>query len=82
MNPNVTANTRSGGANNQRNTATDNMLFLMVLANVCTYIITQIPYNAYRMYYAYQKSNGVGFYLFSIASPQFRKQFLKKILFL
>jgi hypothetical protein len=80
--------------------AIDHMLLLMVLANVCTYIITQIPFNTYAIYYGYETSNnyssysiirafllmwssiyfGVGFYLFSIASPQFRKQFLTKII--
>jgi Na+/H+ antiporter NhaC len=97
----ITSNTNSTGENNQKSTV-ENMLFLMVLANVCTYIITQIPFNTYTVYYGYGTSRdyltyslirafllmwssiyfGVGFYLFSIASPQFRKQFLKKMKFI
>jgi hypothetical protein len=97
----VISKVSSSATNYQRQkTAIDHMLLLMVLANVCTYIITQIPFNTYAIYYGYETSNnyssysiirafllmwssiyfGVGFYLFSIASPQFRKQFLTKII--
>jgi hypothetical protein len=82
---------------NRRQTANiDHTLFLMVLANVIAYIITQIPFNTYTLYYGYETADdfasyslirafllmwssayfGIGFYLFCIASPQFRKQFI------
>ena len=35
----------------------DSMLFLMVLANVIAYIITQIPFNVYTLYYGYEISD-------------------------
>ncbi|CAF1265201.1 unnamed protein product [Adineta steineri] len=90
---NVTEETRKERAN------IDYMLLLMVLANVAAYIITQIPFNVYTLYYGYETSDdytvyslmrafllmwssvyfGIGFYLFCITSPQFRKQFITKI---
>ena len=77
----------------------DQMLLLMVLANVAAYTITQIPFNIYTLYYGYETSDdytiyallraflltwsaiyfGIGFYLFCVAAPQFRKQFITKI---
>jgi hypothetical protein len=91
----------SGITNNNQpqKIAIDHMLLLMVIANVFTYIITQVPFNIYSIYYGYEATNdyllhsltrsfllmwssvyfGVGFYLFCIASPQFRRQFLTKI---
>jgi len=91
----------SSTKNNQQRqkTTIDHMLLLMVIANVFTYIVTQIPFNIYAIYYGYETTIsylsysltrsfllmwssiyfGVGFYLFCIASPQFRKQFLTKI---
>jgi hypothetical protein len=85
--------------NRPQTAAIDQMLFLMVLANIITYIITQIPFNIYTLYYPYEISVdytlysliraflliwssvyfGIGFYLFCITSPQFRKQFITKI---
>lgn len=84
----------------RRQTATlDQMLLLMVLANIIAYILTQIPFNSYALYYGYETSYnytlyslirafllmwssiyfGIGFYLFCVTSPQFRKQFTTKI---
>jgi hypothetical protein len=83
-----------------RQTSTiDQMLLLMVLVNIIAYILTQIPFNIYTLYYAYEASDGytlyslirafllmwssiyfgIGFYLFCVTSPQFRKQFITKI---
>ena len=42
--------------NSRRKMAIDNMLLLMVMANVFTYIITQMPFNTYAIYYGYEKS--------------------------
>jgi len=97
----IPASKASITTNNQQRekVAIDRMLLLMVIANVFTYIITQIPFNAYTIYYGYETTIsylsysltrsfllmwssiyfGVGFYLFCIASPQFRKQFITKI---
>ncbi len=97
----VSKKSSTNNNNNQQRqkTAIDHMLSLMVIANVFTYIITQIPFNTYAVYYGYDTENdyslyllirafllmwssiyfGVGFYLFCIASPQFRKQSLTKI---
>jgi hypothetical protein len=96
----ATSKASSTKNNQQRHKiAIDQMLLLMIIANVFTYIVTQIPFNAYTIYYGYKKIDnyvsysltqslllmlssiyfGVGFYLFCIASPQFRKEFLKKI---
>jgi hypothetical protein len=85
--------------NRRKTTSINHMLFLMVLANVMAYIITQIPFNIYTLYYGYEASDdytlyslmrafllmwssvyfGIGFYLFYIASPEFRKEFRTKI---
>ena len=93
---------KASGTNskNQRKTlVVDNVLLLMVIANIVAYIITQIPFDIYSVYYGYETDDdfisyslkrafllmwssvyfGVGFYLCSIASPQFRKQSLTKI---
>ncbi|CAF2492536.1 unnamed protein product [Rotaria sp. Silwood2] len=85
---------------NRRQTGTiDRMLLLMVLLNVIAYIVTQIPFSIYTLYYGYEGLDnftfyalmrafllvwssayfGIGFYLFCIASSQFRKQLLTKI---
>lgn len=46
---------------NERNArpvaAIDQMLVLMVLANVVAYILTQLPFNAYTLYYGYETLN-------------------------
>ncbi|CAF1342972.1 unnamed protein product [Rotaria sordida] len=48
---------------NQRQTKTVNrMLVLMVLANIISYIVTQIPFNIYVLYYGYETSNDFTFY--------------------
>jgi hypothetical protein len=93
---------KASGTNskNQRKAlAVDNMLLLMVIANIVAYIITQIPFDIYSVVYGYETDDdfisysltrafllmwssvyfGVGFYLYCIASPQFRKQSLTKI---
>lgn len=79
--------------------ASDRVLLLMVVINVIAYLITQIPFNIYSVYYGYETTSdnashlltrsyllmwssiyfGVGFYLFCLASQQFRKQFLLKV---
>jgi hypothetical protein len=83
----------------RKSASIDQMLFLMVLSNVIAYIITQIPFNIYTLYYGYETSDnftfyslmrafllmwssiyfGIGFYLYCVTSPQFRKQFITKI---
>ena len=85
--------------NRRSTTSMDNMLLWMVLVNVIAFIITQIPFSAYTLYYGYQNSSdyksysltrafllmwgsvyfGIGFYLFSVTSPQFRSKFNAKM---
>jgi hypothetical protein len=93
------ASSTNNNPNQRKKKAVDHMLLLMVIANIIAYIVTQIPFNTYTVYYGYDTGNdytsysiirsfllmwssvyfGVGFYLFCIASPQFRKQFLTKL---
>jgi hypothetical protein len=40
----------------------DSMLRLMVLANVVAYIITQLPFNVYTLYYGYEASDNYTIY--------------------
>jgi len=97
---NLSTSRATGTVTNQQRAkiAIDRMLLVMVLANVLAYIITQIPFNTYRIYYGYAGEIdynqyttvrsfllmwssiyfSIGFYLFCIASPQFRKQSLSK----
>jgi hypothetical protein len=87
----------------RRMTPLDRMLFYMMLGNVGTFIVTQIPFHVYTIiqnkYTIYDSLTnslirailliwssvyfGVGFYLYSLASPLFRGKFLtmcKKIM--
>lgn len=46
----------------RKTTSIDQMLFLMVLANIIAYIITQIPFSIYTLYYGYETSDNFTFY--------------------
>ena len=85
--------------NRRSSTSMDNMLLWMVLVNVIAYVVTQIPFSAYTLYYGYLNSSdyksysltrafllmwgsvyfGIGFYLFSVTSQQFRRKFNAKM---
>ncbi|CAF0938914.1 unnamed protein product [Adineta ricciae] len=53
---NVTENAR------KRRASIDSMLLMMVLSNVVAYIITQIPFNVYTLYYGYETSDDYTIY--------------------
>jgi hypothetical protein len=53
---------KTSDPNRRQTAAIDQMLFLMVLANVITYIITQIPFNIYTFYYEYETSDDFTLY--------------------
>ena len=81
----------------RRMTDVDRMLFYMMLANVGTFIITQIPFHLYTFIRSYYPTLdpftnslvravllvwssiyfGVAFYVYCLASPLFRKKFLR-----
>ncbi|CAF0729731.1 unnamed protein product [Rotaria sp. Silwood1] len=48
--------------NRRQITTFDRMLLLMVLANVIAYIITQIPFSIYTLYYGYEALDSFTFY--------------------
>ena len=50
------------GETRQQTTKLDQMLLLMVLANVIAYIVTQIPFNIYTLYYGYETSDDFTLY--------------------
>ena len=74
--------------------STDHMLIFLTIANVVTFVVTQVPFHLYTTLIDYRNSAedirtpmllwsslyfGIGFYIYCLTSPYFRAKFLSTI---
>ncbi|CAF0744763.1 unnamed protein product [Adineta ricciae] len=93
----IISSTALNGPVGRRTLAVDRMLLYMMIANIFTFIITQIPFHVYTVMHIYMIQLdtyvhsliyallliwssvyfGIAFYLYCLASPLFRRKFIR-----